>query len=289
MRTHTSLLLLMAGLSVACTYQEDALSHVDLTGTVRIPKHATQLTLVDDDFNERQIDDPRSIGPVYLGVFSGVEQSNYGYTHPEIGPVVNDEINGNTYPYGGTTVGRFAWGCYRELRCKLVSGRFVDYADVLTYFSDVLDDPILNEELSAVGPEEYKERCYEVLDVTSDAELDFITAGKESPDNKPDFEDKGDYYEAEVTIPHTLFSKGVAVWGWVDMPSTKYKFATCEEEDGDYIYYYDEEYYLGTNTSFALNYPDDWIDDGDWLSENAAIIDDPDKAFEIELGYKYEE
>jgi len=278
---------MLAASAAACTYQEDALSNYDLKGTVSIPKEATQLTLVDTEFNERQIDDSRDIGPVYIGVFSGVEESNYGYPHPEIGPVINDDINGNTYPYGGTTVGRFAWGCYRQLRCQIVSGRFTDYADVIDYFANTLDDPILNDELEPVIPEEYRERCYDVMYVTSDAELDFITAGKD-PDT-PDFEDMGDHYEAEVTIPHALFKKGVSVWGWVDMPSSKYKFSTCDENDGEYFYYYDEQYYEGTNTSFALNYPDDWIDDGDWLASEGAIIDDPEKDFEINLGYHYEE
>lgn len=284
----TRLVLPLLALS-ACTYKEEAFTHKDLYGKVRLPKEVSQFTLADENYVEREIDDARAFGPVYLGVFASVVDDLFPYPHPEIGPVVNATVNGNTYPYGGTTVGRFTWGCYEVLNCKITTGRFEDFADVIDYYANQVQAPLLNEEGEPVTPEEYRERCYEVLDITSDAELDFITSGKESPDNKPDFEDKGDYYEADVTILHSQFEKGVSVWGWIDMPSPANSYRSCNEDDGMWVYHYDEYYQVGTNFTYTLNHPSDYIDEGDWVVSEPAIIDDPEADFVVELGFKYED
>ncbi len=274
-------LIPIAALLAGCTYTEDALEHKDLHGTLRIPKEAVQLTLEDSTYNTWEIDDKRALGPVYIGVYASVQDGLYPYPHPEQGPVLDDNQEPNSYPYGGTTVGRFHGGCYEQTVCKMVTGRFSDLEDVIDYFANSLHDPIVDGEGNPVGPDEYREYCFEEADYTSENELDFI--------GDVDFEEDGDYLVAEFDILHTLFREGVTVWGWVDMPSQDYDFLTCDPESGNYFYWYDDQHYEGTNQSFVLNRPGDYIDSGDWVTDEPAVITDPDQDFEITMGYHYVE
>ena len=99
---------------------------------------------MDDDDNEVVIEnDPRTIGPVYIGAFASVKDGLYSYPHPEIGPVIED-LPGHTFPYGGTTVGRFDWGCYEELQCRMVTGRYESYDDILGFFQEI-GQPVIDE------------------------------------------------------------------------------------------------------------------------------------------------
>ena len=38
---------------------------------------------------------------------------------------------GNAYPYGGGSVGRYDFACFSSVACKVVTGRFTDYDDIL--------------------------------------------------------------------------------------------------------------------------------------------------------------
>ena len=134
-------LLITAALLLPGCYSEQGISHKDLKGTIRLPKEASQVTMADGD-ETWEIDDPRAIGPVYIGVFSGLDPNLEDYVHPEIGPITEAGIN--TYPYGGTTVGRFDWACYEALKCQVITGRFRDYDDILDFFANELRQPILN-------------------------------------------------------------------------------------------------------------------------------------------------
>lgn len=283
-RLRTALFAMMAAstwaaLGAGCTYQEP-LGNKDLNGVVRIPKDLLAIELVNLDGERWVVDDPRAIGPIYIGVYAGIDETLYEYPHPEWGPVLGGEI-GDAFPYGGTSVGRMTWGCYAATVCETVTGRYESYDDVLDFFKNQLRSPITDDQGREItSATEFQEKCFLADYITSDEELDLI--------GPRDFEDKGDYYEAPVEILHTQFVEGVSVWGFADMPAPDFSFATCDSEDGDYHYYYDEQYYKGTNREEILNYPGYYIGSGDLISWEAAVVSDPDQPFVLELGYKYE-
>jgi hypothetical protein len=272
----------------ACSYEETELRHYDFTGTVKIPVEALTLTIMDEDNNETVIEnDPRTIGPVYVGVFPSIRDDLFSYPHPEMGPVLDEDLPGNTYPYGGTTVGRFDWGCYEELKCKIVTGRYESYDEILDFFSGI-GQPVIDETGAEVGSDlEFRERCYEVLFLTSDDEVSFVNP------NDVDFELEGDYWVADVELNHTYFKldedgNGPKVWGWVDMPSRTYNYASCDKDAGDQIFWYDEEYTTGTNHMDILNYPGLYIDSGDYVAEDSDDneLTATDSSFELVLGVR---
>ncbi|MFT4975210.1 MAG: hypothetical protein ACI8S6_001097, partial [Myxococcota bacterium] len=78
-----------------------------------------------------------------------------------------------------------------------------------------------------------------------------------------------------------------SVWGWVDMPSQTYEFASCDPTVGQRQQYYDQNIDLGTNFLDLLNYPGNYIDSGDWVVEEPAIITDPEEEFTLEIGFHY--
>jgi hypothetical protein len=205
---------------------------------------------------------------VYLGVFPGIQEGAHTYAYPETGPVVEDR-EGDTYPYGGTSVGRFDWGCYEAIRCQLVTGRYKSFEDVLDFYANTLHTPILNDEGVAVGADEYRERCYEQQVYSTDHE--------------------GDFYEAEVDILHTFFQEGMVVWGWMDSPDTSFGFDSCViGENGQTHSYYDEIYDRGTNFDDILNHASEHIGGGDWVASEIPTLSSPDDDFEVVLGFKYE-
>lgn len=282
------MMLSSLGLLGACAYTEDALTHVDLFGKVRIPEAAVTMTLVDDSGTEREVSDPRLLGPVFLGAYASVQDGHYAFAHPEMGPVLDPdgETPGNAYPYGGTTIGRFGWGCYQGLVCKVVTGRYESYGDVLDFFKTVVEKPVLDNEGNEVTDAMvYQEQCFEQLHATSDDEIDFIENGAR------DFELVDGFYEAEVEMLHVDFSPGLAVWGWTDMPSQTFSFATCDENIGEYANNYSDQYYKGTNINNLLNYPGLRIDEGDWVSsvEDSPVITDPNDDFVVDLSFHYED
>lgn len=279
--------VVLAGASlVGCAYEEDALEHFDIVGKVRIPKEAGEIVVTVSDEEGNQTDkqleaDVRNLGPVYLGVFPAVDDSLFDYPHPEIGPV----LSGNTldvYPYGGTTVGRPGFACYQALRCKVTTGRFETYDDILDYFANELDSPIENQYGEEVtNGAEFREWCYETMFLTSDEELPFL--------GDVDFVDKGDYWEADATIYHSYFQEDAVVWGWMDSPSRSYNFASCNNDNwGWQLNYYDQEYVTGAAEAGLLNTPDNFIDLGDWIVGEAPTLKSPEDDFVVELGFHYE-
>ena len=271
--------LLLAQLQ-GCSFNEE-LNYYDLRGTIRIPVEATQFVY---GFDEEAvvIDDIRGLGPVYLGVFPSVQEGLYPFPHPEMGPILAEGQDGNTYPYGGNSLGRFDWACYEQLVCKVSTGRFEDYNDILDFFGNVLGEDIRTMDGHIVGSsEEFQERCFEVEYATADAEMLFI--------GPRDFKVEGDYLVADFVIPHVPYYEGMQIWGWMDMPSASFEFNTCDPSVGDNLNYYAESYDLGTNAVDLLNYPGKYIDFGDWIVQEAVTVTDPTAEFEIELGYHYVE
>ena len=247
-----------------CSFDE-GLRERDITGMVRIPVEAlTTLELIDPDgtpivqdgFTVDEEGNPvlditeqfGLLGPVYLGGFPSVQEGDYAYPHPEMGPILDPDRPGNTYPYGGTSVGRFDYACYEQLRCKVVTGRYDSFQSIIDFFADVVQEPIIAPDGSEVrSGATYQEHCFTTEYVTSDDELSFVDEAPNedvSPYFKPYFRlnSDGTHYVADVTIPHTLFVEDMELWGWVDMPSARYNFTTCDTEAGSSYYRYTEQF-----------------------------------------------
>jgi hypothetical protein len=274
-------IIIISTVLAGCAYQED-LPEQDLRGTVRIPIDAIQFDYGEDLDNLESITDARGLGPVYLGVFPSVQEGLYDFPHPEIGPILNTSAEGDTYPYGGTTIGRFDWACYQELVCKVSTGRFTSYDDILEYFADVLGDPVSDSEgVNVANGIEYQEHCYELLFATDDHEMLFLS-------ETPDFEVDGDYLVAtDIEIPQVPFTENMAIWGWLDMPSRTYEFSTCDNDNGEVASYYNEFYDKGTNYIDVLNFPGNYIDPGDWVVQDPFLVTDPETDFDLEIGFNY--
>lgn len=274
------------GLLGACGYEETALNHFDFEGTVRIPVEAASVEYFDDDNNSWVVEnDPRNLGPVYIGVFPSVVDNLYDFVHPEIGPVLGEDQPGNAYPLGGNTIGRFEYGCYQQLNCRIVTGRYTDYGDVLDFFANELQEPIIGADGEEVGSgTEYQERCFELRYATDDTEVDFIE------DGELDFalSSDGQWYEAEAVVPHVEYFENMAVWGWLDAPSTSFNFASCDPNLGEQIYYYTEQYDAGANHTDLLNFPGLYIDDGDWVENSGYNLTSSEDTFTLELGFNYD-
>ena len=284
----------------ACTWNED-FTHFDLVGTVRLPKEAATFIYIDDKGVQHDIADPRAIGPVYLGAFPSVRDGDFAYPHPEMGPIITEEFPGDTYPYGGGSIGRMAWGCYESTVCRMVSGRFSGFADVIDFFNNDLGpldgDTNVLDITNSIGEivtseDEYRERCYEFLDYTSDAEVEFIP-----PDDSEsaiadylDFRDDGDSYVADVELLHVKWVEGMQIWGWVDMPTADFNFASCDPTDeGRFADEYSDYYPMGSTFGTVLNFPSLYIDVGDWVVDDSTELEDPDEEFSVTLGYHYED
>ena len=290
--------LLVTSLS-ACTWNED-FTHFDLVGEVRLPKEAANFHYVDDKGIAHDIADPRAIGPVYLGAFPSIREGDFAYPHPEMGPIITTDFPGDTYPYGGGSVGRMAWGCYQTTVCRMVSGRFSGFDDVIDFYNNVLGPldgdanrlDITDPEGVVVTSEDvYRERCYDFLDYTSDAEVEFIAPNQSESaiSDYLDFREEGDFYVAEAELLHVKFVEGMRIWGWVDMPVADFQFASCDPQDpGRYVDQYDQYYPMGSAYGYLLNFPSLFIDIGDWVVDDAPAIDDPEKEFTVTLGYHYE-
>jgi hypothetical protein len=294
MRTLTVLVLL-----AACTSPEQD-THIDLHGVVRLPKDAAQFTYVDDKAVEHVVSDPRAIGPVYIGAFPSVRTGDFEYPHPEMGPIITEEKPGDTYPYGGGTVGRLSWGCYESTVCRTVTGRFDGFGDVLDFFNNEIGpyDGDLNvlevtdsEGAIVTNDEVYRERCYDMLYYTSDAEVEFVPPSQDADvvAEYLDFKEDGEFYVADVDLLHVKWVEGMQIWGWVDMPTADFNFATCNATDqGRYVDRYTEYYEMGTSYTDLLNFPSQYIDVGDWVVDDAPTLSSKDGEFEATLGYHYE-
>ncbi len=293
-----------------CGSFDEGLRERDLTGVVRIPVEAlTALELVDPDgtpivqdgftLDEEGTpvmditDQMGLIGPVYIGGFPSVEEGDYAYPHPEMGPILDEDRPGNTYPYGGTSIGRFDYACYKQLTCKVVTGRYDSFQSIIDFFSGVVQEPIIAPDGTEVlSGATYQEHCFSTEYVTSDDELSFVDDDPNedvSPYFKPYFRlnGEGTHYEADVTIPQALFIEDMELWGWVDMPSVRYNFTTCDSDAGTQYRRYTEQFMEGSSYPDLLNYPGIYIDEGDWVAE-PVVLSDADEKFTVDFNFQFE-
>jgi hypothetical protein len=225
--------------------------------------------------------DIRLLGPIYIGAYSSIDTLSRPYPIPAQGPILAGN-EGDSFPYGGTTVGRFDFACYQFLSCRVTTGRFASYEEILDYFANVLFDPILDangvEVTSATAFQQY---CYDYYNATSEAEIAFV--------GESDFTEEGDNYVASFELFHTVFVPGMAVWGFMDAPaispadpSHSGVFSTCDVGGGRQIFDYDKTFYEGGNYPNILNRPGQYLDVSDWIS-SGTTIDSPDEEITLTL------
>lgn len=271
-----------AALSLAgCTFDEH-LPQVDVTGTVILPQEAAIYTVTDPKTGETsEVEDVRAIGPVFLGAFPSINTNDFGYPHPEMGPIIVEGTPGNTYPYGGGTVGRYDFACFSDLSCRIVTGRFTSFEDILDWYNVTLDDPVVDEFGQVVDSAEYfRAYCYELFDFTTDRELTFLSEYLDADGNlvnSMDFEKNADGdYEAQFDLWQLTYKENMQLWGWMDTPSEKFTFSTCDIDRGQQNNEYSNEYYYGANFTDLLNYPSKYIYEGDWAVQDPYIFTEPD-------------
>lgn len=276
--------------ALAC-YQEN-IPEVDFTGTVVLPRAAATrlLPTFDADGNvngSQEVTDTRLIGPIFLGAYSGIDTNSFAYPHPSMGPIVDSANPGNAFPYGGTSVGRYDFACYDMLACKVVTGRFSDYDDVLEYFR-LIGRPVTNFDGTEIeNGSTYQQQCYYYYYATSDEEISFIGAEDFSENAAGDF-------EAEFHMPHTTFTPGMVMWGFMDAPiisalttDNNGTFTTCSTTDDNYTDDYNNTYSEGEQVPDALNYPSLSITTGDWVGDGNTVIESADDAPTINLSFQY--
>ncbi len=278
-------------LSALACYQEN-IPEVDFTGTVVLPRAAATrlIPTYDADGNisgSEEVTDPRLIGPVFLGAYAGIDLSSFAYPHPSMGPILDASTPGNAFPYGGTSVGRFDFACYDMLACKVVTGRFSDYNDVLDYFR-MIGRPVTDFDGSEITyGSTYQQQCYYYYYATSDEEISFIGAEDFTENSAGDF-------EATFHMPHTTFTEGMAMWGFMDAPfidalatSSNGTFTTCQETNSHEVPDYNNTYTEGEEVSDALNYPSLSITAGDWVGDGNTFVTSADEQPTVNLSFQY--
>jgi len=283
MRTLAPLFLLSL---VACRYEE-SIPEKDLFGKVIIPRAAaTQQPILADGTLGEPVTDPRFIGPVYLGAFAAIDTAAFPYPHPAMGPVITSAYPGNTFPYGGTTIGRFEFGCYESIACRVTTGRFKDYADVLDYFANLLGDPVTDSRGEVVdSPSTMQQACFQYHRATSDSEIAFV--GEDSL-NFEENED-GDFV-GSFRMPHTIFEENMVIWGWVDTPRLSVaagdvdgQFSTCDSSQGRQVNTYDQSYFQGRTQYDLLNFPSLYVYEGDFVADGSTVVTSPDEELTVNL------
>lgn len=272
-------------LALGCAYNE-VTPEKDIFGTVVVPAAAATRTLPDGT----ELTDARLIGPIFLGAYAGIDTESFGYPHPSMGPIVTADTPGDTFPYGGTTVGRYDFACYEAMACKVVTGRFTDYADILDYFGTLLGSPVQDQSGEDVlNASTFRQACYDHYFATSDAEMMFL--------GDLDFAKNADGdFEAPFTMPHTVFVEGMTLWGWMDAPeisvanpSENGGFSTCDTLAGREFEEYDSKYTEGRVYYDALNVPSRYIYAGDWVATGGeeSVVNSPEDSPVVRLDFGF--
>ncbi len=265
--------LLMAGGSLALTACfSETMTDVDLTGTVRIPVEL--------------VGEMADIGIVYIGLFAGWDVDTLGYPYPKMGPVVGDQRLGDTYPYGGTSVGTFGYACYQSLKCQVVTGRHVDLTDLVCRFQLLAEGESgcscsqsedgswsIDDGSGCLDPDTFWDDCSHYYGYQDPSQLNFV--GEDQLDFQEVEEDGQAYYQASFRMWHVVPYQNAVLYGFVDNDLT-----SCNPEDGqtnrrqsiDGGPYFRE----GTNFSDVMNFPDKYLSPGDLVTSapHALTADD---------------
>jgi hypothetical protein len=263
----------------------------NLVGYVTIPREAATRTITETDalgavISETEVVDVKLIGPVYVGLYAGLDENLQSYTHPQVGP-----INQDTYPYGGTTLGDMRNACLEFFSCRLSSGRFVNYDEIVDWFTDVIKDPPVDAQGNVIEVGEYiRQNCFDLLEVTSDEEIRIVATDR-NKDGAVDAQDldfvenaDGDFV-GRFEILQAEFYPGMMAWAFMDSPSTvRYNFTTCDTTNGYFEGTYNNNYNVGLQFSDVLNRPSTYLIDGDWVSTEGYVWDDPQAEAQIVVG-----
>jgi len=295
-------------LAPGCAFEEGLIIE-NLRGTVSIPIEAASRTIQDEDGNLIEIEaDPRLLGPVYLGLYSKIEEANVveDYPHPEFGPQFQPGVSGDAFPYGGTTVGDLRFACLPDLSCKLTSGRFQDWDSIVDWFRR-LNVPLTDLEGAEIPNGEYlRQVCYDFLNVTSDEEVRVTAYEDRDGDGELDldFRREGDFFVADFEmLQQELFydrdqedctpgrdCRGFSLWGWMDAPAASdFSFTTCDPQPelNLVIVEYNTEFEPGAAYPETLNFPSRYITTGDYVSSRefvwSDIYDEPDLVLDLEV------
>jgi hypothetical protein len=252
----------------------------DVLAKVVIPKAAATRTVVkavtaDDGtltYESREETDVRLLGPVYVGAFGDLDTVSFDFVHPAMGPTLNGTY-GDTFPYGGATVGRLDFACYEALACEVTTGRFTDYDSLLDYFRNSLGKPVLDDYGNEVTSGDVMEQwCYRYFEVTSEQEISFIGEDKLS------FEEEGDNFVADVVLAHTARIDGMKLWAFMDAPelvtdqiAINGAFTTCDASSGRTVNGYGANFQEGGSYFDILNTPTTYVQYGDWVSDDSAV------------------
>lgn len=217
--------------------------------------------------------DSREIGMVYIGIYEGFDPEQLGYPYPMTAPRVGDNPIGDALPYGGTSVGQYAYGCFRALRCKVISGRYPSLDD----FLDV--NPVDTDEGEPATAEDLYDQCSWYYGWNSLDEFSFIGT------DQLDFTENEDGdWVADFRAWHTRLPAGAILWGFADND-----FTSCSVDQGAINRRQDDDgnyFREGTNFSDVLNFADKYITDGDLISSTPTTIEeDQTEGYRLVLDY----
>jgi len=247
----------LIGLTLLAGCFVEDLPEENLSGQVVVPSSIAQ--------------DAREIGMVYVGIFEAWNPEQLGYSYPATGPRVGDNPLGDAQPYGGTSVGEYAYPCLRAVQCEVITGRYASIDDLLEV------NPINVEDGDPMSPEQFYDQCQWYYGWNSLAEFRFL--GEEALDFRED--ESGDWV-ADFQAVHTQIPAGSIVWGFVDND-----FTTCSENQGSINRRQSDDgvfFREGTNFGDVLNFPDKYITEGDVVSGQPAVItEDKNEGYRLVL------
>lgn len=308
MRIHPLSIAGALSLLQACAYEEGLVIE-NLRGTVHIPAAATVREYIDDQGQVQTTPpDIRAIGPVYFGMFSSVAPAGVieRYPYPEIGPQFLDGVPGDTYPYGGTTLGDLQFACLQSLACKVVNGRYVSYDAMLEWFQQVGVDVLDANATEVTSGEFIRQTCFDIFNVNSDLEVRLLPRDKDEDgkitekDLDFQFDEQADEWVGSFEIrQQELFfdqnqkdcTPGIdcdaySLWGWMDTPANQtYTYKTCDTTEGFQQQVYNVSFQGGRVFPDVLNFPTKYIEAGDYVASEAFewknVYDEPDIYFDF--------
>lgn len=306
----TKLHIVALGLLSACTYDEGLIIE-NMKGTVRIPAEAGTAQVTAADGSVETIVDAKLLGPVFLGLYPSLQPAGTiaPYPHPEVGPQFVQGQQALSYPYGGTSVGDFRFSCIQALECKLVTGRYTDFDDIVNWFTKELGFGLSDASGQPVVSGAYLQQvCFDILQVSTDRETRLVAQDR-NEDGAIDTTDlelqlEGDFFVGEFEILQQEFfwdqrqegcepgidCAGFTLWGFVDNPDSDYNFETCVQgglSGGFNIQDYATDYIGGAFQRDILNLPSSYITGGDWVASEGFrwdnIYDQPELVIDWEV------
>jgi hypothetical protein len=294
---------LLLGLAAsACTYDEGLNIH-DLSGTVTLPREAVTRTMIDPATGlDVEVTDTRNIGPVYVGLYPSLDFTLDRFPLPE-------EIReGFASPYSGTTIGDIRYACFEFFQCRMVSGRFTSYDDIIDYFTNVVGEVPEDEFGRPIEVGQYiQQTCFDLLEVTADWEIR-ILPDDNNDDGKIDKldldwqEDENGDFVANFEILQADFYPGMTAWAFlddVDFIVTQEEdgrtiqkvrqFETCDNSRGYTENTYNRNFRAGLQRTDVLNTPRTYLNGTEtWVASQGYTWDDYEAEANIVLDFNVE-